>query len=209
MVFSSFSIVSERRRVAVSRYRRTHFQTVVDEQLPRLKKRTRRSLPGVYYCLATLCAVTAVLVLFSILFRPCTVQGNSMVPTLQDGDYLLLSNLNYEPAVGDIVAIRRDGDEPLIKRVIALGGDTLFIDPDSGKVYRNGTVLDEPYLSVTTPAVQAVGEITVPEGTLFVMGDNRPNSHDSRYNDIGPVALTDILGEAVWRLYPLSRFGSV
>lgn len=190
-------------------YRRSQFEVIADEQLPRLKKRTRRLLPAVYYGLATLCAATVVLVLFSTMFRPCTVQGSSMVPTLQNGDQLLLSNMDFQPTVGDIVAIRRDGDTPLIKRVIALGGDTLFIDPESGKVYRNGELLDEPYLSVKTPAVQMAGEITVPEGMLFVMGDNRINSHDSRYADIGPVAVEDILGKAVWRFYPLSRFGSV
>lgn len=185
------------------------WQKAVENQLPHWKKRTRRLLPGLYYCLATLCAVTVILVLFSTLFRPCTVQGNSMIPTLQNGDQLLLSNLNYQPKAGDIVAIRREGDTPLIKRVIALEGDTLFIDPESGEVYRNGTLLDEPYLTVKTPAVQAVGKITVPKGMVFVMGDNRVNSHDSRYADIGPVAVEDILGKAVWRLYPLSRFGSV
>ena len=193
----------------MSRYTRLTWRDTVEEQLPRLKKRTRRSLPGLYYGLASLCAVTVLLVVFSMFFRPCTVQGESMIPTLQNGDQLLLSNLDYQPAVGDIVAIRREGGTPLIKRVIALGGDTLFIDPESGKVYRNGALLEEPYLTVKTPAIQTVGEIIVPEGMLFVMGDNRLNSHDSRYADIGPVAVEQVLGKAVWRFYPLSRFGSV
>ncbi len=191
------------------RYISESVQEYLAEHLPRWKKQTRRSLPAVYYWLTSLCVVTVALVVFSVLFRPCTVEGSSMMPTLQSGDQLLLSNLDYRPAVGDIVAIRRDGGTPLIKRVIALEGDTLFIDPESGEVYRNGELLEETYLDVKTPAVQMTEEIVVPEGMLFVMGDNRVNSHDSRYADIGPVAVENVIGKAVWRLFPLSRFGGV
>ncbi len=191
------------------RYRRSSLRDVVEEQLPELKKRTRRSLPAVYYCLASLCAITVALVVFSMFFRPCTVEGNSMVPTLESGDQLLLSNLDYQPEVGDIVAIRRENNTPLIKRVIALEGDTIYIDPISGEVYRNGKVIKEPYLSGKTPTAHMVGEMTVPKGKLFVMGDNRYNSHDSRYVDIGPVSVEDVMGEAVFRIYPLSRFGGI
>ena len=132
-----------------------------------------------------------------------------MVPTLGNGDQLLLSNLDYHPEVGDIVAIRRENGAPLIKRVIALEGDTLYIDSASGKVYRNGKVMNEPYIVGKTPSAHMVGEITVPKGKLFVMGDNRENSHDSRYADIGPVAVEDVMGEAVWRILPFSRFGDI
>lgn len=190
-------------------HKRAVDETWGDDQLPRLKKRARRSLPGLYYCLASLCAVTVVIVLFSMLFRPCEVQGNSMNPTLHNGDRLLLFNWDYEPAVGDIVAIRREEGSPLIKRVIALGGDRLFIDPASGAVYRNGRLLDEPYLTSRTAPIHLAGEITVPEGMLFVMGDNRAHSRDSRYADVGPIAVDQVIGKAVWRFYPFADLGGV
>ena len=190
-------------------HKRSAYETSGDAQLPQLKKRARRSLPGLYYCLASLCAVTVVIVLFSMLFRPCEVQGDSMKPTLHNGDRLLLFNWGYEPAVGDIVAIRREEGSPLIKRVIALGGDRLFIDPASGAVYRNGRLLDEPYYASRTAPIHLAGEITVPEGMLFVMGDNRAHSRDSRYADVGPIAVDQVIGKAVWRFYPFADLGGV
>ena len=97
--------------------------------------------------------------------------------------------------------------EPLIKRVIAVGGDTLSIE--DGQVYLNGELLSEPYLNQTTPAFELSGTVTVPEGHVFVMGDNRWDSHDSRWNDIGFVEVGDIVGKVFWRIWPLSSFGAV
>ncbi len=173
------------------------------------RKAARRFLPGAYYVLSCLCVFTVVLVLLTAFFRPCTVQGGSMIPTLQDGDQLLLSCWEREPQYGDIVAIRRENETPLIKRVIAVAGDTLYIDGDTGEVYRNGMLLDEPYLSESTPPKDLAGEITVPEGQMFVMGDNRSDSHDSRYKDIGLVLVDNVIGTAVFRFYPLSEWGGL
>ncbi len=193
----------------MAHYRHNTLRDMVEEQLPLIKKRTRRSLPGVYYCLTALCAVIVILVIFSVLFRPCSVQGVSMAPTLQDGDQLLLSNLDYTPTRGDIVAVRRDNGTPLVKRVIAVAGDMVHIDGESGKVYLNGEVLNEPYVKGVTFPMHMTQPIVVPEGELFILGDNRENSHDSRYADISTVAVEDVMGKVVWRFYPLSQFGGM
>ncbi len=172
-------------------------------------KAVRRLLPGAYYVLSCLCVFTVLLVLFSVFFRPCTVEGSSMVSTLQSGDRLLLNCWDREVEYGDIIAIRREKAMPLIKRVIAKEGDTLYIDALSGGVYRNGELLNEPYVTETTPCKDLKGEVTIPKGCLFVMGDNRSDSHDSRYEDIGMVSAADVIGTAVLRFYPLSEMGGV
>lgn len=187
------------------RHERQDWRTAIAKQWRAL----RQHMAGVYYGVSCLCVLTAIFVTVTAFVRPCVVKGYSMVPTLQDGDYLLLSCMNYEPTVGDIVAIRREEAEPLIKRVIAVAGDVLSIDRVSGAVCRNGEVLEESYISGSTPPVQLLGEVTVPEGSLFVMGDNRGNSHDSRYADIGFVAVDAVIGKARYRLYPFSERGEL
>ncbi len=182
-----------------------HFKTVNASGTPRVRTSLRHVKPLLYYTLSCLCLITALLVVFLLFFRPSRVYGTSMMPTLHNGDRLLLSCLGYEPAVGDIVAIRRTDDIPLIKRVVAVGGDRLRIDADTGVVYRNGEVLSEPYLQQSTLPVDVVGEIVIPEGELFVMGDNRAGSQDSRDAAIGTVSKDDVLGKVKWRIYPFDR----
>lgn len=187
------------------RHERQDWRTVVIRRW----RAWQRHAAGVYYAVSCLCLLTALLAVVTAVVRPCVVQGRSMVPTLQNGDYLLLSCLNYEPEVGDIVAVSRENNTPLIKRVIALAGDTLRIDSATGTVFRNGVALEESYIAGTTAAVQLLGEVTVPHGMLFVMGDNRGESHDSRYQDIGFVSVEAVIGKAQYRLYPLSRGGKL
>ena len=140
-----------------------------------------------------------------------------MLETLQDKDRVILSNLFYTPEKGDIVVISRtnqhlaDGEslEPLIKRVIALEGDT--VDLRDGKVYVNDEKIDEPYLEeyqVTEPRGYSgiAFPAEVPEGCVFVLGDNRAVSKDSRSADVGMVDSHYILGKAVVRVWPLSSF---
>ena len=174
----------------------------------RVLKSTRRFLPNVYYVLSCLCVFTAILAVVTSFYRPCVVNGTSMVPTLKGGDQVLLS-CKSNPERGDIVAVRRESEVPLIKRVIAVGGDTLYINAQDGLVYVNGIALEETYIQGSTPQKELSGQITVPEGKLFVLGDNRATSHDSRYKDIGLIALEDILGVAVFRFAPLSGFGGL
>ena len=124
-----------------------------------------------------------------------------------DRDRLIITNLNYTPRRGDIVVVNRYTQEPLVKRIIALGGDHLRIT-EEGEVILNGEVLDEPYIGhYKTLLFSFEGEVTVPEGQVFVMGDHRDNSHDSR--DIGCVSEKDLMGKAVFRIWPISQAGGL
>ncbi len=149
-----------------------------------------------------------VCLLFLLVFRVVVVSGHSMNQTLLDGDYLLLiSNLFYrEPEYGDIVVISKqsfDNGSPIVKRVIATEGQTVDIDFTTGEVTVDGTVLEEDY--IWSPTVTSGGmyfPLTVEEGCVFVMGDNRSNSRDSRYTEIGQVDCREILGKAFFLFLP-------
>ena len=165
-------------------------------------------------------SLMAVLIFFVVVFtffvRLIGVDGSSMYPTLEDHSIMLVSNLNYDPARGDIVVLRKEGfygDQPIVKRIIATGGDTVDIDPASGDVIVNGVVLDEPYIAEKINTLEKMGDIaypqTVPEGCVFVMGDNRNASTDSRWAALGMVDERYILGHVLNVVYPFSEFGSV
>ena len=160
---------------------------------------------------AAIFALVCVVLVFTFLFRIVGVDGESMQTTLMDHDHLILTRLNYTPERGDIVVINRYTQEPLVKRVIAKGNDTLDIDAQTGEVLLNGKVLDEPYLDdfQRTDPMEFQGPITIPEGYVFVMGDNRLNSHDSRKRDISCVSEKDLMGKAVFRLWPFSHIGGL
>ena len=123
----------------------------------------------------------------------------------------ILINLMKQPDYGDIVVV--DGytsyGKPLVKRVIGKGGDTINIDFAAGIVYRNGVALDEPYTAEPTYLYESVDfPITVPDGCLFVMGDNRNNSTDSRDSRVGCVDERDIMGAAMLRILPFGKIGA-
>ena len=125
---------------------------------------------------AAVIALSVVAIVFTLFFRVVNVSGDSMTNTLKNGEKLLLAGAYTTPEYGDIVVIRRVGATPLIKRVIGLPGDTIFIDGNDGKVYRNGEPLNEPYVrGGTTPKRGLESAYTVPEGGIFVLGDNRSN----------------------------------
>ena len=157
---------------------------------------------------AMISALLILAVIFLCMMQTVTVYGTSMVPTLQNGDRLLISRGTAPYEVGDIVIIDRYVQEPLIKRVMAMPGDTLDIG-SNGEVYRNGVLLTEPYIQGQTFPLDVTGVITVPEGYVFVMGDNRPASLDSRSNEVGLISLEDVVGKVTLRLWPLSTFGGV
>ncbi len=157
---------------------------------------------------AMVTALVVLVVLFTFVFRNVGVDGDSMQPTLQTGDRLLLSSLVSDYQRGDIVVIDRYTDEPLIKRVVAMAGDTVEILGD-GTLLINGLEQHEPYIQGYTVPRDIEGVVTVPDGCLFVMGDNRTTSKDSRLNEIGMVSVKDVVGKAIFRLWPLSSFGGV
>ncbi|MBQ9268159.1 MAG: signal peptidase I [Oscillospiraceae bacterium] len=154
-----------------------------------------------------------VTILFVFAIRLVGVDGQSMYPTLQDGDRLtLLSNFIYRPEIGDIVVLKAPGFEqgPLVKRVIAMDGQTVDIDFETGDVRVDGVLLDEPYINDPTTRYEGVNfPLTVPEGYVFVMGDNRLHSSDSRDPSIGCIDKRYVLGKALQVIYPISRFGGV
>lgn len=166
------------------------------------------------------CVVAAV-VLFNCVARLTRVDGDSMDTTLQHGEIMLIWSLGYTPKQGDIVVLNKtsvllpDWTEPraIVKRVIATGGQTVDVDYSTGAVYVDGRPLDEPYLheEMRRPGAPSMQEThwEVPEGSIFVMGDNRNYSTDSRDSLLGAIDTDYILGKAVFALWPLDRFGAV
>ena len=157
-------------------------------------------------------AAVAVVLIFTFVLRTATVSGTSMVPTLSNGDRLIISDLFYEPAQGDIVVVAPGvyEDHPLIKRVIATEGQTVDIDFDKGIVTVDGVALDEPYINEPTYLSEGMEfPATVPENCIFVMGDNRNNSKDSRDPSVGMVDVRYVVGRELLRIFPLSQFGPV
>ncbi len=160
-----------------------------------------------------LLAAVAVAAFTMVFFRASLVRGSSMEPTLHDGDCIFVQMAGYDdPQRGDIVAIRSREEEGkhLIKRIIAVGGDTVQIDFEAGAVYLNGHRLEEPYTAGPTYLAGDIPfPVTVPRGYYFVLGDNRNHSQDSRSSVLGLVPEEDIEGKAVFRFYPLGSFGPV
>ena len=168
-------------------------------------------------------AIIAVVICFSFLFRIATIDGPSMENTLHNGERVIISNLFYTPKVGDIVVISRnkensvytmtDANTPIIKRIIATEGQTVDIDFEEGIVYVDGIALDEPYTKTPTNRKWDIDfPVTVDEGCIFVLGDNRNDSLDSRDARIGEYGMIDtryILGHAVYRVFPFDKIGKI
>ena len=171
------------------------------EELP---ERNQKLWGIVYDVVATLeSAVVILMLFFSLVFRPAAVIGDSMLPSFNSGDRVacIHSFSGYER--GDVIIISHATrkDESIIKRVIAVGGDTVDIDFSV-----NGQVLDEPYVNTPTNlSYDMTFPVTVPEGKLFVLGDNRNDSLDSRSTDIGFINENKVLGKVVFRFYPFDK----
>lgn len=159
------------------------------------------------------CLVSALLVcvlMFAFFVRIIGIKGPSMQPTFHNGDSVIISDLFFKPQYGDVVVLRKltFQREPIIKRVIATEGQTVDIDFDAGIVYVDGQALDEPYIAEATHnRIDFAGKITVPENCVFVMGDNRNDSTDSRSSLIGCVDKRCIMGKVLIRILPFSQFG--
>jgi len=175
----------------------------MQKETPRVEEKR-----GVFECVRlAVCTMLAIILLFTFVIRLNGVEGRSMLPTLQDRDRLLLLNGplcgGYEP--GDIVVLRKDSflPTPIVKRVVATGGQVVDIDFLSGIVYVDGQPLHEDYVSEPTFLSEGTEfPLTVPEGSVFVMGDNRNNSTDSRDVRLGTVDERYIIGRAVFLLFP-------
>lgn len=157
-------------------------------------------------------AFFAVILLFTFLLRQANVDGESMLPTLEGGEKLIVHHLFYEPEVSDIVIVDSVNlGKPIVKRIIAKGGDTIDIDFEEGIVTVNGQVLQEDYILELTKRDEdgQTYPLTIPEGYYFVMGDNRMNSLDSRSSAVGLVSEDEIMGKVVFRLWPLNKIGTV
>ena len=172
-------------------------------------------------------AILAVVLCFSFLFRIATIDGDSMMNTLVEGERVVINNIFYTPKAGDIVVISRNKqndvydnnpqDKPIIKRIIATEGQSVDIDFEQGIVYVDGVELDEPYTKPMQPYEKYAKydiqfPVTVDEGCVFVLGDNRPVSLDSRSSQIGEYGMIDtryILGHAVFRVFPFNKIGKI
>ena len=173
-----------------------------DEESLSFEKSVMLYLHDLIYLLAI------VMIVFVFLFRIVVVSGSSMYSTLWNGDWLLVTGsvFSKEPQVGDIVVASKESfnfGEPIIKRVIATEGQTVDIDFEAGIVYVDGVALQEDYTYTPTNVEEGiVFPITIADGCIFAMGDNRNGSRDSRDPSIGMIDTRELLGKAVFLLFP-------
>lgn len=176
-----------------------------EEEKPTLTK----ALVEIVSVIAT--SVITIMLLFTFVFRIVGVVGESMEQTLHENDWLLVSAHSYRPERGDIIIITQPNgfdDEPIVKRIIAVGGDTLDIDFTTAEVFVNGKKLNETYLNTPTTEDEGAWKypLKIPEGKVFVMGDNRQHSTDSRSTMIGLIDTRYILGQVRFRFSPIKDF---
>ena len=189
----------------------------IDKEIEERAHKRRQKLPHDVFDFVEffVIAFAVILLAFTFLVRQTVVTGNSMIPTLNDGDRLIISNLFYTPKTGDIVVIQVDDatvakrpsvlaeDSSIIKRVIATEGQTVSIQ--NGAVYVDGDRLDADFSYLTDN--DSMAEITVSEGHVFVLGDNRTVSLDSR--SLGEIDERTIIGKVLFRILPFSAFGGI
>ena len=191
------------------------------EEAPKKEKVKQKPIEVLYDWFEVSCfAAAVVLLLFMFVGRMSTVVGSSMANTLHDGDRILVWDFFYEPERYDIVVVQKDEghyeDELIIKRIIAKGGETVSFDYENWKVFVNGEeIADDFVLRIDDEAMKrgempyGSGQITVPEGCYFVLGDNRNGSTDSRYTEVGFVKESEIIGKAILRIMPFQSIGAL
>jgi len=179
----------------------------MSETWPEIKKRKLRQRRSETFdwIQSVVMALLVCVILFTFVARIVGVQGTSMLNTLYDGDRLLISNLFYTPEKGDIIVLRKNtfSETPIVKRVIATEGQLVDIDFEQGVVYVDGQLLEEDYaLEPINKRIDYTEPVVVPEGCVFVLGDNRNGSTDSRDDRIGCVDVRYIMGKAHFILLP-------
>ncbi|MBQ4120062.1 MAG: signal peptidase I [Clostridia bacterium] len=196
------------------------FKTKTTEQI--IKKGSKQKFSDLFeWCDVISISLICVIILFSFCFKVVRISGDSMLETLHSNEMVIITDLGYTPKAGDIVVISRNvensaetisaADGPIIKRVIAT--ENQEVDIRGGKVYVDGQELNEDYLtySYTQPS-DVEFPLTVPKGHIFVLGDNRPCSLDSRRSSLGDNGMIDsryVLGHAIFRVFPFAKFGSL
>lgn len=183
------------------------------EQIPNTdsSKKTSSVYNSIYdWAESVVFAVVVVVLLFSFAFRVVTVNGTSMLPNYVENDKLIINELLNDFEQGDVVVIVSVLDDPIIKRVVAVEGQT--VDIIDGNVYVDGVLFDDESYGITTDCTFTNATVefpqTVPEGCVFVLGDNRMVSEDSRYSDVGMVNTEKVLGEVIFCIYPAEKIGT-
>lgn len=185
------------------------------------KKNIRKLLNEIYdWADAVSMAFVLVILIFTFVFRVVKVDGYSMLPTLKNYDNVVIHSINYRPTAGDIVVLTLDkpvpgiGNKPLIKRIIATGGQMIFFDFETSTLIIDGVAVNEPYIAEQMlPSVfssyQDQMPIIVPAGQIFFLGDNRNESFDSSEKVVGCVDERHIMGKVFFRIFPLNSFGRI
>ena len=158
--------------------------------------------------------IIGIVLVFTFVGRLTPVDGPSMEPTLWHGDMMVVRSLGYTPKQGDVVVLTKPFENitgPIVKRVIAVGGQTVEIDYAANTIYVDGEEIPQGYIlePMEQKSWQTISTITVPEGEVFVMGDNRNVSNDSRNPDLGTVDTRYILGKAELVLFPFGDLGLI
>lgn len=158
---------------------------------------------------STAISIFAVVLIFTFIFRSINISGSSMNPTLFNEEKVITTKLFYTPDNGDIIVAYSHGlEKTIVKRVIAKENQEVDIDFEKGEVYVDGELQDEPYVAEPTHTFEGVEfPVTVPEGCVFVMGDNRNGSTDSRSTIVGFIDERDIIGKVIFRFYPFNKIG--
>ena len=194
----------------MSEKEKTKKEETEEEQLPPDVKARREAYDWIQSLMVALIVCVCI---FVFCIRVIDVSGSSMNPTLYNGDKMLVSDLFYKPSAGDVVVFKSDTYDPnkaLVKRVIATEGQEINIDFSTGTVYIDGEPIEEDYIAeLTRNKLDFIGPKTVPEGCVFVMGDNRNKSTDSRKSEIGMVDERTILGRVYCVIFPLDELGLV
>jgi len=186
---------------------------------PQLTKAEEFKLDLFFWLQALVMALVVLILLFTFVGRIISVDGTSMLPTLHHKDMMLLRSIGYTPKQGDVIVLTKDfsyhTDAPIVKRVIAVGGQHVRIDYEESKVYVDGEPLRETYtldrIMYEPPAGAelSIQELTVPPDSVFVLGDNRNDSSDSRHIELGAIDNRYILGKVVMVLFPFKNFGLI